>query len=278
VAYACAAIRRRSLELSPRTGLFTVALVSSHDRSRLSYKVRYAVKHPQRVWPYVRRSARDQLIALRTRGHVEYYRAIMESDTARDPDRAVGSLSRESWLTAGQRQFDYLMHHGLKPDTRMLEIGCGNLRAGRLFIAHLKPGNYHGVDISPDILLAALQTVARLDLRRQRPYLTLVGDLRLEFLPDQAFDIVHAHSVFTHSPLEVIDECLAHVGRTMAPEGFFDFTFNRTMGTEHQVLREDFYYRVETLIGLAASHGLHAELMEDWEPLRLHSKLRCTHG
>lgn len=250
--------------------------MSSHDRSRLSYKVRYAVKHPQRVWPYVRRSARDQLIALRTDGHVEYYRAIMESSTTRGVDRAVGSLSRASWLTAGQRQFDYLLGHGLQRDTRMLEIGCGNLRAGRLFIAHLEPGNYHGVDISPDILLAAQDTVSALDLGEQRPYLSLVSDLRLDFLPADAFDIVHAHSVFTHSPIEVIHECLAHVGRVMAPGGFFDFTFNRTTGSEHQVLREDFYYRAPTLIGLAARHGLHAELMEDWEPLHLHSRLRCT--
>ena len=38
----------------------------------------------------------------------------------------------------------------------------------------------------------------------------------------------------------------------MAPGGFFDFTFDRTEGAEHQVLREDFYYRTQTLIDLAA--------------------------
>ena len=38
-------------------------------------------------------------------------------------------------------------------------------------------------------------------LQRKLPYLTLVNDLRLEFLPDSYFDVVHAHSVFSHSPL-----------------------------------------------------------------------------
>ncbi len=42
----------------------------------------------------------------------------------------------------------------------MLEIGCGNLRAGRLFIEHLDAGDYYGIDISPDILLAAQRTLA----------------------------------------------------------------------------------------------------------------------
>ena len=77
--------------------------------------------------------------------------------------------------------------------------------------------------------------------------------------------MVHAHSVFSHSPLEVIDECFAHVGRVMRPAGWFDFTFDRTEGKEHQVLREDFYYRTETLVALADRHGLDAAFMDDWE-------------
>ena len=93
--------------------------------------------------------------------HVSYYRAVMKSDTARSREGAVGSNTHESWLKIGQMQFDYLVEHGLKPGDRMLEIGCGNLRAGRLFIDYLDAGNYYGMDISPDILLAAQQTLAR---------------------------------------------------------------------------------------------------------------------
>ena len=174
-------------------------------------------------------------------------------------------------------QFDYLVSHGLKPDMRMLEIGCGNLRAGRLFIDHLDAGNYYGIDISPEILLAAQDTVAEYGLQAKLPHLTLVRDLRFAFLPDGQFDVIHAHSVFSHSPIEVIDECLAHVGRVLAPGGFFDFTFDRTEGPEHQVLREDFYYRTETLTALAAAHGLQATFMADWEELpHEQSKMRIS--
>jgi hypothetical protein len=109
------------------------------------------------------------------------------------------------------------------------------------------------------------------------PHLTLVDDLKLRFLPDAHFTVVHAHSVFSHSPIEVIDECLAHVGRVLAPGGFFDFTFDRTEGTEHHVLREDFYYRTETLTALAERHGFAARFMDDWEELpHGQSKLRVT--
>jgi SAM-dependent methyltransferase len=174
-------------------------------------------------------------------------------------------------------QFEYLTSHGLKPGMRMLEIGCGNLRAGRLFIDYLDAGNYYGTDISPDILLAAERTIVEYGLQRKLPYLSPVSDLRLEFLPDGYFDVVHAHSVFSHSPLSVIEECLSHVGRIMVPGGFFDFTFDRTEGSEHQVLREDFYYRTETLIDLAHRHGLAAEYMADWEETgHEQSKIRVT--
>lgn len=247
------------------------------NRANLLYQVRYALRNPAKVAPHLRRLTRDTWLRLRTRDHVSYYRAVMKSDTARSPEGAVGSKSHTRWLALGQMQFDYLVEHGLKPGHRMLEIGCGNLRAGRLFIEHLDAGNYYGIDISPDILIAAQQTLVEYGLRDKLPHLTPVRDLRFAFLPDAHFDVVHAHSVFSHSPLHVIEECFAHVGRILKPSGWFDFTFDRTEGKEHHVLREDFYYRTETLVALAAAHGLRARFMDDWERLpHKQSKIRIT--
>ncbi|MGW1026677.1 class I SAM-dependent methyltransferase [Streptomyces sp. NPDC002577] len=251
------------------------------NRTQLGHKARYALQHPERVLPYLRRAGRDGWLRLRHRGsHIAYYRAVMASDTARSPEAAVGGRpSRERWLAIGQLQFDYLLQHGLKPEDRMLEIGCGNLRAGWRFIQHLDPGHYYGIDISPDILIEAKKTLVRYRLQDKLPHLTPVDNLKLDFLPDAHFTKVHAHSVFSHSPLHVIDECLSHVGRILAPGGFFDFTFDRTEGAEHQVLREDFYYRTETLVRLAEKHGLAARLMDDWEETwHPQSKIRITHA
>jgi len=253
--------------------------VTAKDRSRLLFKIRYAARNPDRIAGYARRRGRDTLLRLQSRDHLSYYRAVMASDAGRSHDGAVGSSTHESWMKIGQMQFDYLIGHGLKPGMRMLEIGCGNLRAGRLFIDYLDTGNYCGIDISPDILVAATDTVAEYGLQAKLPRLTLVRDMGLGFLPDGHFTVVHAHSVFSHSPIEVIDECLRSVRRVMAPDGFFDFTFDRTEGAEHHVLHEDFYYRTETLIALAAGHGLQARFMDDWELLpHEQSKLRVTHG
>ncbi|WP_246149507.1 class I SAM-dependent methyltransferase [Nonomuraea turkmeniaca] len=246
-------------------------------RSSVVHQATYAFKNPHKIVPHLRRLARDTWFMLRTRDHVAYYRAVMRSDTARDPGGAVGSHTHKRWLALGRMQFDYLVEHGLKPECRMLEIGCGNLRAGHLFIDYLHTGNYYGIDISPDILMAAQDTLIEHGLGDKLPYLTPVRDLRFAFLPDRHFDVVHAHSVFSHSPLHVIEECFAHVGRVMKPNGWFDFTFDRTEGKEHQVLREDFYYRTETLVALAGKYGFTATFMEDWERLpHKQSKIRLT--
>ncbi|MFF4983224.1 class I SAM-dependent DNA methyltransferase [Streptomyces sp. NPDC001046] len=250
----------------------------SGNRSSLLHQVRYALRHPERVPAHARRAARDALLRLRHRDHIAYYRAVMASDAARSVEAAVGhNPSHEQWERIGRLQFDYLVGHGLRPHHRMLDIGCGNLRAGRLFIGHLDTGHYYGIDISPDILLAAQDTLVADKLQDKLPHLTLAGDLTFAFLPEGHFDVVHAHSVFSHSPPDVIEECFAHVGRILAPGGFFDFTFDRTEGEEHQVLREDFYYRTRTLTALAARHGLDARFMDDWERLpHRQSKMRLT--
>ncbi|MBR7827847.1 class I SAM-dependent methyltransferase [Actinospica sp. MGRD01-02] len=247
------------------------------NRASPAYQARYALRHPGRIGNHLRRWARDAQLRLAHRGHVAYYRAVMRADAARGAEAAVGSKTHESWLRLGQLQFDYLLDHGLKPADRVLDIGCGNLRAGWRFIEYLDTGNYYGIDISPEILLAAQETLTDRSLQAKLPHLTLVSDLTFAFLPDEHFTVVHAHSVFSHSPLEVIDECLMHVGRILAPDGFFDFTFDRTEEVEHQVLREDFYYRTDTLVSLAARRGLSATFMDDWEALpHGQSKIRVT--
>lgn len=263
-----------------RGTLISVTSDGTPTRTSVVHQLRYAVRHPDRILPHARRLLRDTKLRVASRGnHIAYYRSVMADDATRSPEVAVGSRSHKRWLALGRMQFDYLVGHGLRPDHRMLEIGCGNLRAGWRFIDYLDPGCYYGIDISPDILFAAQSVIAERGLQAKLPILTPVRDLTLAFLPDRHFDVVHAHSVFSHSPLSVIEECLAHVGRVMQPDGWFDFTFDRTEGEEHHVLREDFYYRTETLVRLADKYDLTATFMDDWEALpHKQSKIRITLG
>lgn len=245
------------------------------NRADPRFQMRYAFQHPDRIPGHLRRVVRDVWLHASTRDHVAYYRAVMHSDTVRGTPSGAGGQSPQALLTASQSHYEYLLAHGLEPGDRMLEIGCGSLRTGWRFIDYLETGNYYGVDISPDILLSAERTLIRQELQAKLPRLSLVDDLTFGFLPAGHFTVIHAESVFYHSPLPVIEQCLAHVGRILAPGGFLDFTFGLADGPEHHVLWEDFYYRPETLIGAAARHGLEARLMDDWElPPHRQAKIR----
>jgi SAM-dependent methyltransferase len=220
---------------------------------------------------------RDVVLRVRHRGdHVGYYREVVADDLRHGQATAVGNSQRRAWHRIGRQQFRYLRQHGLRRKHHLLEIGCGNLRAGRHFINYLDAGHYYGLDISPDVILAAQRTVAEHGLAAKMPHLTVVDDMQFAFLPDAHFDVVHAHSVFSHCPLPVIEECFETVKRIMKPDGFFDFTFYRAQGKEYVRLREEFHYRVETLAAAAERHGLKAELMTDWEGTHVQSKMHVV--
>jgi len=240
-----------------------------------------AVRHPITAWRYLRRVWRNRRIARQSgRDHIAFYRGVMASDVAhKTPYGAVGTPDREDWLSLGERQFTYLLDHGLQPDHVMLEIGCGNLRAGWRFIDYLGHGAYTGVDISPEILLAAQHTLVDRGLVAKRPYLMLVDDMSLRAFPDAQFDVVHAHSVFSHCPVEVVEAAFAGVRRVIKPDGFFDFTFNESGdGRYWGTLREDWFYPVEMLADLAGRHGFSAEEMTGWDHPQSKLRLRPLSG
>jgi SAM-dependent methyltransferase len=46
----------------------------------------------------------------------------------------------------GKYRFEFLVESGLRPEHRLLDIGCGSLRIGVPAIRYLEPGNYFGVE------------------------------------------------------------------------------------------------------------------------------------
>lgn len=249
-------------------------------RARLNpwiYKIRRAIQRPELVMSILRRTLRNVPIKLSRTDHLAFYREVMARRASKDPDRAIGSPDRQGWMEMGKLQFDYLVRHGLQPSHKLLEIGCGNLRAGWRFISYLEPGNYFGIDISPDILLAGERTIAEFNLQVKVPHLFPIDHMNSEFLPECYFDIIHAHSVFTHSPSDVIEACFANIGRIMKHNAFFDFTFFSSDGRTnraYKVSNEDFYYPTSEMLALAWRHGLEAKVMDDWDYFQ--RKIRVT--
>lgn len=131
----------------------------------------------------------------------------------------VGGL----WQEMGQRQLDFLRAEGLEPQHRLLDVGCGSLRAGIRFIDYLDPGNYYGIDQFQKRLDAGADEVARAGLSHKPYSLARTGTFDTPFGVE--FDYALAQSVFSHLPLNTIALCLLKLQRDVKPGGRFYATF-----------------------------------------------------
>ena len=237
----------------------------SPAQKSISRRAVKALRRPSLLVKHVRRTVRNRRLRRGATSHPDFYRAVMADDVKRRTAKgAVGTETEERWQAAGRKQFRFLRENGLAPTDFLLEIGCGNLRAGRRFIRYLKPGHYTGVDISPEILLAAQDTIVEYELQSKAPRLFLVSGTSLAFLAPQSFDVVHAHSVFTHTPIEVISAYFAAVHRVLRSGGFFDFTYHHSDEGSWHVLEEDYYYPTDVLLERAQEAGFSGQRLVDW--------------
>ncbi len=65
----------------------------------------------------------------------------------------VGGL----WDELGKLQFEFMVAQGLRPHHVFLDVACGSLRGGRLFIPYLDRGNYLGLDKERGLIRAGLR-------------------------------------------------------------------------------------------------------------------------
>lgn len=120
---------------------------------------------------------------------------------------------------SGASQFEILKREGLKPSSKLLEIGCGCLNAGEYFIEYLDRGNYVGVDPNEWLREAAMK------LRNTR---RLIADKKSTFLSNDKFDAsslginfdyIFSHSVLSHAAHWQLDQYLENSKGVLAPNG-----------------------------------------------------------
>jgi SAM-dependent methyltransferase len=129
------------------------------------------------------------------------------------------------WDTHGLHQLRFLREHGLRPDHRFLDVGCGALRAGRHLVDLLEPGHYYGVDANLALLRAGYEIELTDEQRERLPVTNLRANDRFDVDFGVEFDMAIAQSVFTHISLNHIRLCLYRVAKVMPPGGRFFATF-----------------------------------------------------
>jgi cyclopropane fatty-acyl-phospholipid synthase-like methyltransferase len=124
------------------------------------------------------------------------------------------------WEPKRRFQFEFLTSHGLRPEHRLLDIGCGTLRGGIPLIEYLEPGHYVGIEARAEVLEEGRNELAESGLTHKRPVLIHAADpegLQLE----TPFDIAWAFAVFIHMRDEVLRAYLALVAGFLTERGRF---------------------------------------------------------
>jgi SAM-dependent methyltransferase len=149
---------------------------------------------------------------------------FMSSKTA-GPDHRHFVGPPEKYDLASASQFNLLTLLGLREHHYLLDIGCGSLRAGRLFIPYLLPGRYFGIEPEQWLIDEGIAAEVGQDLVRiKQPTFDNDSNFTLTTF-GRTFDYMVAQSIFSHATQVQIRRCMAEAKQALAPGGVFAATF-----------------------------------------------------
>jgi len=135
----------------------------------------------------------------------------------------VGPSDRYDLMAA--TQFNLMTLLGLREFHTLLDIGCGSLRAGRLFIMYLHTGKYYGVEPEKWLVEEGITNECGRDLISLKcPNFLYVDDWSVDQFGVR-FDFILAQSVFSHASMPQITRCLANVTKCIHKDSIFAATF-----------------------------------------------------
>lgn len=202
-----------------------------------------------------------------------YGRELSQEDIANNIHRGfIGGM----WAKLGKLQLDFLIAQGLRPNHKLLDIGCGCLRGGLHFIKYLDASNYYGVDVNRSLIEAGVIEIEKEKLMAKQPTLLVDNHFRLDKLGEK-FDYMLSVSLFTHLPMNIIIRCLAKARNELKPEGIYCATFFEAPYSVHlDKITHDpggivtaydadpFHYSFEELSWMGSVSGLDTRLIGDW--------------
>lgn len=114
----------------------------------------------------------------------------------------------EDFEFAGREQLTYLLNAGIHPDSKVLDIGCGVLRAGYWLIHFLDPGCYCGIEPHQGRLEIGLHSLLEPEvLKAKAPRFDGNPNFDTSVFGEK-FDFFLAYSIWTHAAKSQIQTML----------------------------------------------------------------------
>lgn len=129
----------------------------------------------------------------------------------------VGPPGRYDLIGASQFALLYMM--GLREQHRLLDIGCGSLRLGRMAIPYLLEGRYFGIEPEAWLIDEGFARELGEDARALKtPRFDTNSDFRADVFGER-FDFMIAQSVFSHTTAAMARNALDRLGPSLADGG-----------------------------------------------------------
>lgn len=144
--------------------------------------------------------------------------------------------------STGKQVFNLLLNHGLLPQHRLLDIGCGGLRIGTHIIPYLDTGNYHGVEPDTRVLYEAVNAELPLPLQLlKKPEFSHSAEFKVPSF--QPFDFVLAFDVFYHCGKEQFRQFLTNIKNIIDPKTKIYISVMFADGNSHQTKEGVYHYQ-----------------------------------
>ncbi len=179
----------------------------------------------------------------------------------------VGPPDQFDWM--GATQFQLLTSLGLRSRHRVLDFGCGSLRAGRLLIPFLDANRYFGVEPNRWLVEEAFEKDLGEGLRaRKRPVFSWSDAFSVSGFGEK-FDFIVAQSIFSHTGKDLLAKALAEFRANLADGGLIAATFyedRKDFEGEGWVYPHCVRFRRKTILSMARGAGLAAVRLPWFHP------------
>lgn len=173
------------------------------------------------------------------------------------------------WEETGLIQMQLLLHAGLEPQHRFLDIGAGSLRLGCRLVPYLNPNHYWATDLSGALLQRGYEMELAEKARLSPDH--LVEDTNFDFpnLPDTITHAI-AFAVFTHLPLDHLTRGLTQIRARfpalewlmftvfIAPEDRHAQPFRQRDGVVTHPDRAPWHHRLDDVLAIVQTAGFAA--------------------
>lgn len=170
------------------------------------------------------------------------------------------------WKELQAYQLNVLVANGLKPNHRLLDIGCGPLQGGIAFIKYLESNNYFGVDIKKESLTAGVNQIKKYKLNHKNPYLVLSDKFGRTELAGIKFDFVWASQVLYYFDDQKLMDLMGYLSVSLQEDGKF---LGDIIGPKHYEFKFKehnwFLHTIDSLNNIANKYNLKVQNLGEIE-------------